>query len=115
MHRKPLLLLGLSLLFGFLIAGCATQKFHVPELVENSQVLENGEPSHITVQHILIGFQGSLKDKDIRRTRTEAELLALDLLKARNRVKTSPNWSAITPMIRRRGSIIWPIPVNPPI
>lgn len=81
MHRKPLLLLGLSLLFGFLIAGCATQKFHVPELVENSQVLENGEPSHITVQHILIGFQGSLKDKDIRRTRTEAELLALDLLK----------------------------------
>ena len=81
MHRKPLRLLGLSLFVGLLIAGCATPKFHVPELVENSKVLENGQPSHITVQHVLIGFQGSVKGKDIQRTRAEAELLALDLLK----------------------------------
>jgi hypothetical protein len=39
-----------------------------------------GEPSHITVQHILIGFKGSVRGKDITRTKEEAEELAKELL-----------------------------------
>lgn len=81
MHRKPLRLLAISLLVGFLIAGCASQKFVVPDLVENSVIMDNGQPSHITVQHILIGFKGTVQGKEIKRTRAEAEMLAMDLLK----------------------------------
>jgi hypothetical protein len=38
------------------------------------------EPDYITVQHILIGFAGSVPGKDITRTREEAESLAAELL-----------------------------------
>jgi hypothetical protein len=39
-----------------------------------------GEPEHITVQHILVGFTGSVGKKDIRRTRDEAAALAQKIL-----------------------------------
>ena len=43
-------------------------------------LLENGEASHITVQHILIGFEDSVPGKGITRTKEQAETLAKDLL-----------------------------------
>ena len=39
-----------------------------------------GEPEHVTVQHVLIGFQGSLPGKNITRTKEEAEKLANEIL-----------------------------------
>ena len=39
------------------------------------------EPEHIKVQHILIGFVGSVPQKPIKRTMDEAKALAYDLLK----------------------------------
>ena len=39
-----------------------------------------GEPEHIQVQHILIGFTGSVPGKRITRTKEEAKTLAYDLL-----------------------------------
>jgi parvulin-like peptidyl-prolyl isomerase len=38
------------------------------------------EPDHIQVQHILIGFQGSVPGKPIRRSKDEAKTLAYQLL-----------------------------------
>ena len=43
------------------------------------KMLENGEPSHITVQHLLIAFEGSVPGKSVTRTREEAETLAKKL------------------------------------
>jgi parvulin-like peptidyl-prolyl isomerase len=38
------------------------------------------EPEHVTVQHILIAFQGTIPDAGITRSRTEAQKLAQELL-----------------------------------
>jgi hypothetical protein len=38
------------------------------------------EPEHIEVQHILIGFKGSLPGKDITRSKEEAKKLAYEIL-----------------------------------
>lgn len=40
----------------------------------------NGEPAHIKVQHILIGFTGRLPGKNITRSQKDAEKLAQDIL-----------------------------------
>lgn len=45
------------------------------------ELLPNGEPKEVTVQHCLIAFQGSLGDQPVRRTKEEAETLAKDLMK----------------------------------
>lgn len=42
--------------------------------------LDNGEPSHITVQHILISSRGRLPGKRITRTKDEAAALAQEVL-----------------------------------
>ncbi len=39
------------------------------------------EPRYVTVQHILIGFRGSVPGKNITRTKDEAQKLAEDLLR----------------------------------
>jgi len=39
-----------------------------------------GEPEHIQVQHILVGFTGSVPGKRITRSKEEAKALAHDLL-----------------------------------
>ncbi|MGI9516299.1 MAG: peptidylprolyl isomerase [Pirellulaceae bacterium] len=52
----------------------------VPELVANSTTGDNGQPSHITVQHILIGFDGSVPGKNISRNQDEARQLAGEIL-----------------------------------
>ena len=38
------------------------------------------EPDHITIQHVLIGFTGSVPRKNITRTQEEAKKLAEDIL-----------------------------------
>ena len=38
------------------------------------------EPKHVMVQHILIGFRGSVPGKDIQRTKDEAKKLAYEIL-----------------------------------
>jgi hypothetical protein len=42
---------------------------------------EKPEPDYVTVQHILIGFQGSVRGKAITRSKLEAQVLAEDILK----------------------------------
>ena len=79
MNRQRMFLLAVFGLTGFLVAGCASQKFNTPELVQNATVMDDGEPSHITVQHILIGFKGSVQGKEISRDRKEAERFANEL------------------------------------
>ena len=37
------------------------------------------EPDYVTVQHILIGFEGTLPDKNITRSKSEASALAREL------------------------------------
>ncbi|HUS14439.1 MAG TPA: peptidylprolyl isomerase [Chloroflexia bacterium] len=43
--------------------------------------MTGSEPEHIEVQHILIGYSGSVPGKRITRTREEARTLAYDILK----------------------------------
>jgi len=42
--------------------------------------MPNNEPGHIKVQHILIGYKGSVPGKAILRSQEEARTLAYDLL-----------------------------------
>ncbi len=44
------------------------------------RTLENGESSHIVVQHVLVAFQGRLPGKNIRRSKAEAAALANEIL-----------------------------------
>ena len=83
-----------------LIAGCMTSEQQAkPNPVETSsveiqtgptgvkiagfdqEIMENGQASHIEVQHILIGFEGSVPGKPITRTKEEAAAFAAELLK----------------------------------
>ncbi|MGI9516298.1 MAG: peptidylprolyl isomerase [Pirellulaceae bacterium] len=50
------------------------------ELKSESETGNAGEPDYITVQHILVGFEGSVGDKEIGRSQDEAEKLAGELL-----------------------------------
>src|SRR5580765_4727859 len=38
------------------------------------------EPDHITIQHVLVGFKGSVPGKNITRTQDEAKKLAEEIL-----------------------------------
>lgn len=42
---------------------------------------QGAEPQHIQVQHVLVGFTGSVPGKRITRTQDEAKSLAYDILK----------------------------------
>lgn len=42
--------------------------------------MPNNEPEHIQVQHILIGFQGSVPGKPITRSKDQAKELAYEIL-----------------------------------
>ena len=42
--------------------------------------MANNEPEHITVQHLLIGFRGSIPGQPVTRSQEEARSLAYDLL-----------------------------------
>jgi len=45
-----------------------------------AEAAPNGEPAHVVVQHILIGFEGSVPGKNITRTQEAARALAADVL-----------------------------------
>jgi hypothetical protein len=47
---------------------------------ETSAEEEVWPPEHIVVQHVLIGFEGSVPNKPITRSQAEAEALAKDIL-----------------------------------
>jgi len=51
-----------------------------PEAVNTTPVAPSTPPDHIEVQHILIGFQGSIPGKTITRTKAEADSLAHQVL-----------------------------------
>lgn len=53
---------------------------------------ENGEPSHITVQHILIAYAGSIGQKSPTRSIVEAEKLAKEVFEE---AKTSEDFDAM--------------------
>jgi len=56
--------------------GCGENQ----ESAEDSDTAVKEEPQYVTVQHILIGFTGSVPGKTITRTQVEAKKLAEDIL-----------------------------------
>lgn len=71
-----------SFAFLCLATGCSSgQSSDQPAVFEPVvRTLENGESSHIVVQHVLIAFTGTLPGKAIKRTREEAAVLAKEVL-----------------------------------
>ncbi|QDV21762.1 peptidylprolyl isomerase [Aureliella helgolandensis] len=68
---------GCVVLSGLLsLAGCSSLKTN-SEVYREDVVTEEGEPGYITVQHCLIGFQGSVPSA--ARSQEEAEQLAQEL------------------------------------
>ena len=51
--------------------------------------MANNEPERIQVQHLLVGFSGSVPGKPVRRSQEEARTLAYDLL---NQAKNGRNF-----------------------
>jgi parvulin-like peptidyl-prolyl isomerase len=51
-----------------------------------------GEPQHVRLQHILIGFKGTVPGKDITRSQEEAQELAAQLL---DRAKKGEDFDAL--------------------
>ncbi len=78
--------LTLLLLSVFLVVGCNNKEANTDEKSADASTEEKvsepvKEPDFITVQHILIAFEGSIPGKPITRTQEEAQKLAEDLLK----------------------------------
>jgi hypothetical protein len=82
-HRAAFLLLPLLVL----ASGCASKGGSTTTSTGSSTTTEakvsttpDKEPDHIRVQHILIGFKGSVPGKNITRTVEEAKTLAYSLV-----------------------------------
>ncbi|MCK5619541.1 MAG: peptidylprolyl isomerase, partial [Candidatus Krumholzibacteria bacterium] len=74
-----------------LASGCQSKKeSDAPASGEQAQ--RAPEPDYITVQHILIGFSGSLPGKPITRTKEEARVLAEEIF---NRAQAGENFDAL--------------------
>ncbi|MFT4603588.1 MAG: parvulin-like peptidyl-prolyl isomerase [Rhodothermales bacterium] len=71
---------ALCFVMAFTVVGCGEKS----ESEEAAPATDNTEPSeepdYISVQHILIAFEGSVPGKQITRTSAEAEALAGDIL-----------------------------------
>jgi hypothetical protein len=95
MTNQPLSTVFAVLLFSFamlVLGGCSNEAEKIAAAEEAAAkaaaeaakkvgnftptILENGEPSHITVQHILIAFKGTLPGNRVTRSKEEAEELA---------------------------------------
>jgi hypothetical protein len=63
-----------------LTVGCQSKK-ETDAPASGDQAQKAPEPDYITVQHVLIGFSGSLPGKPITRTREEARTLAEEIYK----------------------------------
>jgi hypothetical protein len=55
-------------------------------------IQDKAEPDHVTVQHILIAFRGSLPDPKVTRSRADAEKLALEIFE---RAKAGEDFDAM--------------------
>ncbi len=55
-------------------------------------IAETKEPDHVTVQHILIAFQGSIPDSKVTRSKEEAQKLAQELFE---RAKKGEDFDAL--------------------
>lgn len=69
-------IVGMMLLGAPAAAGLALAAPSSPQ----TQPASAAEPEHIEVQHLLVGFQGTLPGKPITRTQAEAKALAYELL-----------------------------------
>ncbi|MDH3215425.1 MAG: peptidyl-prolyl cis-trans isomerase [Candidatus Krumholzibacteria bacterium] len=67
-----ILVCHLCLLILFVVAGCGAKEQTIGKQME-------AEPDYVTVQHVLIAFDGSVPDKKITRSQDEARRLAEDL------------------------------------
>jgi parvulin-like peptidyl-prolyl isomerase len=82
-------LCGRLIIAGLLLAlGCGSKQ----ESAENKAKTAKEEPQYVTVQHILIGFTGSVPGRAITRTQAEAKELAEDLLA---RAKSGEDFDAL--------------------
>ena len=84
MVTKILLVIALSVLV--LATGCAkeeesAQQTGTEQTPPTDTADKKEEPDYITVQHILVGFEGTVPGKNITRNQVEAKLLAEDLFK----------------------------------
>ncbi len=61
-------------------APADTAKAATPATLGTMPVAPSPAPEHIVVQHVLIGFQGSVPGKTVTRTKAEAEKLANEVL-----------------------------------
>ncbi|MBP1659734.1 MAG: prsA [Candidatus Aminicenantes bacterium] len=61
-------------------------------LPASSGIQDKAEPEHITVQHILIAFKGSLPDPKVTRSQADAETLALKIFE---RAKAGEDFDAM--------------------
>jgi hypothetical protein len=90
---RPITLCALALA-ATLVAGCDKGKEGGETEQETAQAEAPAapEPDFVVVQHILVGFQGSVPGKPITRTQTEAETLAQELLE---RAKAGEDFDAM--------------------
>lgn len=65
----------------FISCGKKAEEPAVQETAELKESAEFQEPDHLTVQHILISFQGAPRMTDVTRTLEEAQELAKEILK----------------------------------
>jgi parvulin-like peptidyl-prolyl isomerase len=72
--------LAILLTAPLLLAAGATPPPAKPSMAPTPAPAAGKEPDHITIQHVLIGFKGSVPGKNITRTQDEAEKLAGEVL-----------------------------------
>ncbi len=80
------------LLIMFTVAGCNGMQTKDSGVYREGLMTPEGEPAYITVQHCLIGFEGSVPSKSIVRSQSEAEKLAQELFA---RAQAGEDFSAI--------------------
>lgn len=71
--------LSIILLSGLMLSGCSQMQGKGNSVYREGLLTDDGEPGYITLQHCLIGFQGSVQGKVIVRSQAEAEELAHEL------------------------------------
>ena len=72
--------MAISLSGLLLLAAAPNPSEPKPATAPTPAAAEPKEPDHITIQHVLIGFTGSVPGKNITRTQDEAKKLADEIL-----------------------------------
>ncbi len=73
---KPWLLVCMTGCGCVTLAACGDMASRGSSVYREGLMTPSGEPAYITVQHCLIGFEGSVPSKNIMRKKDEAERLA---------------------------------------